>query len=149
MSKDKLDQHYDKGLKFTCEQCSYCCRNEPGFVFLSENDMQALLEETKLSRQEFIDTYCKIADLGVEKRISIKEKPNNDCVFWEEKGCSVYKSRPLQCRSYPFWPMIVETKTTWEDEKKYCPGIGKGTTHSKELIEAWLEKRLHETLISE
>jgi uncharacterized protein len=138
----------EKGLKFECQQCGYCCRNEPGYVFLTEEDMQALLKVTELSREEFISQYCKVADLGFEKRISIKEKPNNDCIFWKEGGCSVYEARPFQCRSYPFWPMIAESKGAWEEEKKYCPGLGKGTLHSKEEIERWLKERVCQTLIS-
>ncbi len=140
---------YEKGLCFECQQCSYCCRNEPGYVFLSEEDLEALLEKTGLGRAEFIREYCKVADLGIEKRISIKEKTNNDCIFWGEAGCTVYEARPFQCRSYPFWPMIVESRQYWEDEKKYCPGIGKGKVHSREEIERWLEKRINQTLISE
>ena len=140
---------YSKGLCFECQQCSYCCRNEPGYVFLSEEDMSALLKKTGLGRAEFIQRYCKIADLGVEKRISIKEKPNNDCIFWEDSGCAVYEARPFQCRSYPFWPMIVENSKAWENEKKYCPGIDKGMSHTREEIEDWLAKRVNQTLISE
>ncbi|MBN2625920.1 MAG: YkgJ family cysteine cluster protein [Spirochaetales bacterium] len=139
---------YGKGLKFECQQCGYCCRYEPGYVFLSEEDLQALLDHTGLDRKEFIATYCKTADLGIEKRISIKEKPNNDCIFWDEKGCSVYEARPFQCRSYPFWPMIVENRESWEGEKKYCPGLDKGKCHSRGEIEDWLEKRVNQTLIS-
>lgn len=139
---------YKKGLKFECAQCSYCCRNEPGYVFLSEHDLERLLVATKLSREDFISTYCKIADFGIEKRLSIKEKSNNDCIFWDNGGCRVYESRPLQCRSYPFWPMILDSRETWEAEKKYCPGIGQGKTHSCQEIEQWLLKRLNESLIS-
>ncbi|MDC7221443.1 MAG: YkgJ family cysteine cluster protein [Spirochaetales bacterium] len=142
------DPFYSKGLKFECQQCGYCCRNEPGYVFLSEEDLSALLKETGLDRDAFIKEYCKVADMGYEKRISIKEKPNNDCIFWDNGGCSVYKARPFQCRSYPFWAMVVENEQVWEEEKAYCPGIGKGKVHRKEEIEDWLKKRLNQTLIS-
>jgi Fe-S-cluster containining protein len=139
---------YSQGLRFSCTQCSYCCRNEPGYVFLSEKDLSALLIKTSMTKEEFIESYCKIADFGFEKKISIREKPNNDCIFWEDGGCQVYEARPLQCRSYPFWSMIIESKTAWENEKRFCPGLDQGQLHSRKEIEEWLKKRLEESLIS-
>ena len=41
-------------------------------------------------------------------------------------GCTVYEQRPEQCRTFPFWPEIVERKATWNRTARYCPGIGKG-----------------------
>jgi len=139
---------YSKGLHFECQKCGYCCRYEPGYVFLSEEELSHLMEKTGLNREEFVSAFCKIADFGIEKRLSLREKENNDCVFWNEQGCSVYEARPLQCRSYPFWPMIVENEKSWEEEKQYCPGLDKGRLHNREEIEEWLEKRVNQTLIS-
>ena len=30
---------YEKGLAFECQGCGYCCSSEPGYVFLSEKDI--------------------------------------------------------------------------------------------------------------
>lgn len=140
---------YKEGLKFQCQRCNYCCRHEPGYVFLSEKDLKAMVKETGLSRQAFIDKYCQWVDIGFFKRLSLIEKENNDCIFWSESGCAVYKARPLQCRSYPFWMHVVESPATWTEEAKSCPGIGKGDVHSAEKIERWLEMRIDDPLISE
>lgn len=139
---------YKDGLNFECQRCSYCCRHEPGYVFLSENDLQAMLAVTGLEREAFIEKYCSWVDIGFFKRLSLIEKENNDCIFWSEKGCAVYKARPLQCRSYPFWMHVVENRKTWDEEAGSCPGIGKGKRHSAEEIEDWLEKRVSDPLIS-
>lgn len=139
---------YDEGLRFECQRCSYCCRHEPGFVFLSKKDLNAMVVELNISEDEFIDKYCKKVDIGFFKRLSLTEKENNDCIFWSEKGCEVYKARPLQCRSYPFWTQIVDDQELWEEESQSCPGIGKGDIHSKKEIEDWLEKRIKDPLIS-
>jgi hypothetical protein len=32
----------------------------------------------------------------------------------------------VQCRLYPFWPELVESRAAWKEEAKLCPGIGKG-----------------------
>lgn len=139
---------YKNGLDFECQRCSYCCRHEPGYVFLSERDLSALLAETGLKRDAFIERYCTWVDIGFFKRLSLTEKPNNDCIFWSEAGCGVYHARPLQCRSYPFWVQVVESEQSWREEGKSCPGIGRGKRHSAEEINQWLEKRLDEPLIS-
>jgi len=139
---------YDKGLQFECTRCSYCCRHEPGFVFLSETDLKGMVETLDISEEEFIENYCKNVDIGFFNRLSLIEKDNHDCIFWSEKGCAVYKARPLQCRSYPFWTQIVEDKESWDEEGTSCPGIGKGKVHSKEEIEKWLEKKINDSLIS-
>jgi Fe-S-cluster containining protein len=70
--------------------------------------------------------------------ISLKEKENYDCIFLTENGCSVYEGRPRQCRTYPFWSSVVESKSSWEREGMSCPGIGKGKIHGKEEIESYL-----------
>ncbi len=31
-----------------------------------------------------------------------------------------------QCRTFPFWPEIVERRATWKQTGRSCPGIGKG-----------------------
>ena len=70
---------YEKGLKFECQGCNYCCSSEPGYVFLSENDIKRLSDGLSMDRQSFIDTYCRVVDMGAFKMISLLEKDNYDC----------------------------------------------------------------------
>ena len=42
---------YDDGLQFECARCSYCCRHEPGYVFLSDNDLDAMVKELAAAGQ--------------------------------------------------------------------------------------------------
>jgi len=54
-------------------------------------------------------------------------KPRNkQCSFLEGHGCSIHPAKPTQCRTFPFWPEIVERKAAWDRTARYCPGIGKG-----------------------
>ena len=55
---------------------------------------------------------------------------NYNCVFLTDEGCSIYPVRPLQCRTYPFWPYLLEDRAILEAEKASCPGIGEGELHS-------------------
>lgn len=137
-----IKNFYSKGLQFECTQCGHCCRHEPGYVFLSENDLNQLLEYLSISQDEFVEKYCRIIDIGFFKRISLIEKPNNDCIFWQKGlGCSVYNARPLQCHSYPFWHAVVDSEESWKEESESCPGMNRGLLHSEEEILEWLKKR--------
>ncbi len=132
------------GLRFHCIRCSKCCRHEPGFVFLSLGDIKRLASALELDDNEFIRRYCRRVQLGGFSQLSLKEKENYDCIFWESEGCLVYEHRPLQCEAYPFWAKNLESPTAWEAEKRQCPGIGSGKLHTRKEIEAWLDARLKE-----
>jgi len=145
MAKNK--EFWGNGLRFTCRQCGHCCRHEPGYVFLSENDLNALSSFFDISNREFTEKYCRVVDLGIVKRLSLKETKEYDCIFWDN-GCSVYSARPLQCRTYPFWPSVLASREEWEKESKECPGINNGKLHSAAKIRKELKKRQDETLIT-
>ena len=57
------------------------------------------------------------------------------CLFLEGKQCGVYEGRPTQCRTWPFWPEVMNAKTWKKEVKAFCPGVGKGRTWTKEEIE--------------
>lgn len=141
MNQSSQESFYKNGLRFECTRCSRCCRHEPGYVFLAGDDIENIAQATRLSPSEVIATYCRTVNLGITERVSLRERPNFDCIFWNESGCEIYEYRPLQCRSYPFWAAIVESKESWEREMKNCPGINRGKIHTQQEIEAWLDLR--------
>ncbi len=118
---------YKDGLCFQCQQCSHCCCDEPGFVYLSRRDLDALLEVTGMTQPDFIEKYCRFVPYydGGEV-LCLQEKENYDCIFWD-KGCSVYSGRPIQCSTYPFWTYVLRSEGTWNEEAKECPGINCST----------------------
>ncbi|MDR0597548.1 MAG: YkgJ family cysteine cluster protein [Treponema sp.] len=136
---------YARGLRFSCARCSECCRIDPGFVFLRKSDVAMLVYALELRYTEFIKRYCRwVPTAGGGKRLSLKEKPNYDCIFWS-KGCALYEARPLQCRAYPFWPSMLASREAWEAAS--CPGMGTGTLYSREEIEALLARQNAEPII--
>jgi hypothetical protein len=49
------------------------------------------------------------------------------CVFLgANRQCTVYPVRPLQCRTYPFWPELTGNLKAWQAEAKRCEGIDQG-----------------------
>lgn len=57
-----------------------------------------------------------------------------DCVLLERDGesgltrCSVHKARPMQCRTWPFWPENLQSARTWRRAGRECEGIDRGQT---------------------
>jgi Fe-S-cluster containining protein len=141
---------YAQGLKFSCTRCSSCCRIDPGFVFLSQTDLSVLAAAFKMGYDEFVETYCRWIPQDSNgrkgKKLSLREKKNFDCIFWKA-GCTVYEYRPLQCRSFPFWPSNLSSRKAWERTATDCPGMNRGILHSAEVIEGWLEQQRGEKVI--
>ncbi len=106
-----------------------------------------MLAATGAPFREFFTLYLRIVSIGFFSRLSLREKSNYDCIFWENGGCRVYEHRPLQCRSYPFWSAIVSSRKNWEEQKLSCPGIDTGPRHAPPEIDRWLGLRLEERLI--
>jgi len=132
---------YADGLYFSCTRCSCCCRHEPGYVFLSEPDLRLLAKELKIQYNnvnKLIEAYCRWVPAYEGLKLSLKEKANFDCIFWQD-GCTVYRSRPLQCRTFPFWASALCSREAWEGLT--CPGIGSGEFHSLEYIEDCLARQ--------
>lgn len=123
----------DKGLKFSCIGCHACCRHDPGFVYLSLSDIERLSTFLKKSRRDFLEQYCRPVAWRGKWAISLQEKENFDCIFWDQ-GCKVYSARPIQCSTYPFWDAIVSKSGAWQKEALCCPGINQGKVHSQEDV---------------
>ena len=138
---------YAEGLKFACTRCSSCCRHESGFVYLSENDLSRLANKFGMDYTAFVETWCRwIPFTRGRERLSLKEKSNFDCIFWNA-GCMVYNARPLQCRSFPFWDHVLCSPQTWEAAGKDCPGINNGLLHGREEIEGFISQMEQEPVI--
>ncbi len=125
---------YAVGLCFSCTRCGACCRGpDPGYVFVSEEEVERLAASQDLGLQEFSRRYLRRVQGG---RLSLRERANCDCVFWqEEMGCQVYRDRPGQCRQFPFWPEGLVSAQSWKEENDFCPGVGKGCRYSLEEIQ--------------
>ncbi len=98
----------------------------PPTKFNSDISTNVAMVLSKLNKKSPID----LANTLVEE---IK-KNNGNCIFLKDNKCTVYKSRPIQCRTWPFWPENMNTKTWNNDIAKNCPGVGKGKVKTKKEI---------------
>src|SRR3954470_16948019 len=78
------DPWYADGLSFTCTCCGNCCTGGPGYVWMSDAEIDRLAGYFKGSREAVIDEYCR----AIGDKFSLKEnvrQGNYDCVFLREE----------------------------------------------------------------
>lgn len=109
-------------LRFTCQRgCINCC-NQQGFVYLTESDVTRAAKFVGLKQAEFEERYL----YRTEHKRRFRKPPDKQCPFLDSFGCTIHPAKPTQCRTFPFWPELVESPREWKATAKYCPGIGVG-----------------------
>ena len=133
----KLEWWQKDGVRFECQGSGKCCvsRGQYGFVYMNLNDRKRMAKSMKLSTAAFTKKFCEKSDGVFHLR---EDRANGDCVFLEGGNrCGVYDGRPEQCRTWPFWPEVMNAKTWKKEVAAFCPGIGKGRKHTPaEITEA-------------
>jgi Fe-S-cluster containining protein len=109
--------HGEKFAKFRCTECGNCCSDT--IVPITAEDVKRMMDGTGLKALD-ICTFYKSEDfddagdglqfanldggrrtLGLRKRFD-KENDRDSCAFFKDNRCSVYESRPVTCRVWPF-----------------------------------------------
>ena len=122
------------GLRFEClPDCAACCVNHDDYstVYLTSDDAVALAKFFKISLETFLERHAVLEDGELALHME-----GDDCVFLEGTRCGVYAARPLQCRTFPFWPRFLKSAKTWKDLTHFCPGIDQGKKHTLLQIRA-------------
>jgi Fe-S-cluster containining protein len=113
-------------LRFSCTRCGQCCMTGGDYyVFLEQQEAERIRAHLQLSRSWFRRRYLQRLEDG---ELVAASGADDRCVFLDADGrCRVYPVRPLQCRTYPFWPELVQRKSDWQREARRCEGINRGT----------------------
>ncbi|MEZ6209627.1 MAG: YkgJ family cysteine cluster protein [Phycisphaerales bacterium] len=122
---------YEDGLRFECTQCGACCTGAPGYVNFSEAEGRAIAARLGVLFEEFLMRYT--VDHGSLRSLAeVKTRHGYDCVFLDRATmpgkavCTLYGDRPLQCRTFPFWPENLKSASAWKRAARECEGIGRG-----------------------
>ena len=122
---------FHEGLRFECARCGGCCGGEPGYVWVSEEEIEEIARYLSVGKEAFAASCLR----RVDNRISLLEEPNGDCIFFRAGiGCSIYDARPRQCRTYPFWPRTMVSEAKWKEATRGCPCAGRGRLYTEEEI---------------
>ena len=132
---DKKRYFFGSGICFECRNCGFCCTGSSGTIYVNQNEILEIAKFLDMDINKFKEEFL----YPFRDSFSIKEKDNYACIFYEN-GCSIYSVRPNQCRTYPFWIKNMRSESNWENEKKQCPGIGKGKLYSQKEILDILEE---------
>ena len=134
----KKQRWYESGLAFECVKCGHCCEGpEEGYVWVTREDIVAIAKHLGITPDEMRRKYAR----RVGRRYSLVEKPNRDCVFLAADGegrkvCRIYHLRPVQCRTWPFWPSNVRSPEAWLMAGERCPGINRGEPFGADHVQA-------------
>lgn len=140
---------FNDGLSFQCTQCGNCCTGGPGYVWISDEEVDRLAAHLNLSREETLRKHCRT----IRGRLSLKERRDEHgqypCIFLTEesardasgrrvtkRGCAIYPVRPLQCRTWPFWDGNLIDRDAWGSTTAKCPGVNRGKAYTASQIVA-------------
>lgn len=110
-----------KGLRFTCTGCGDCCR-APGVVEFDGATLQRMAHHLDQSVAVFQARHSVQWDPGAS-RFWVDVPPDSACPLLDGDRCRVHPVKPVQCRTFPFWPEVIQSRRTWERTAQGCPGM--------------------------
>jgi Fe-S-cluster containining protein len=132
-----------RAVGFQCMHCGECCSGADSSVVVFPFEVRAVLERTGLSWLETVrpSEEGEWDDRGrfhtLEWRL---QREGGSCSFYKDGGCTIYRERPLLCKTYPFF---LEKGLLSISE---CSGLGRrtGRGRSQELARLLKERRIIE-----
>jgi len=119
-------------MRFECQPgCTACCEQQ-GFVYLTAADSERIAAYLGMSVEDFERRY--VYRTRQLRRLRVPRE--SQCFFLKGGGCSIHAVKPVQCRAFPFWPELVESRRAWHQAAQYCPGIEKGELVQIEAAQA-------------
>jgi len=111
---------FSKGLRFTCTECGKCCTGAPGYVWITESEIEQISQYLGMTQDAFRKHYVR----KVGDRFSLVEDPQTfSCPFLKDKRCSIYPTRPKQCQTFPWWLQNLRSEKAFKEAGKICEGI--------------------------
>jgi Fe-S-cluster containining protein len=99
---------------------------------LSEEDVVRAAAFLGMTAADFERRYV----YRTRRRIRLRTPRDSHCHFLRGDGCSIHPAKPTQCRIFPFWPELVESRREWNKTARYCPGMGQGPLIQIEFAQA-------------
>jgi Fe-S-cluster containining protein len=121
-------------------------------VWFTRSEGEAMATALGMDLPTFLQAHART----IHGRWSLLERPGPrgmDCILLDRETqsgkalCRVYRDRPSQCRTWPFWQRNLVSRDAWAKarESAPCPGMGQGPLIPPESI----LKSLHDDRRSE
>jgi len=109
-------------MRFECQPgCTSCC-DQQGFIYVTAEDSRRIADFLGLSAEEFEQRHV----FRTRNTARLRVPRHAQCAFLEGVRCAIHPVKPVQCRTFPFWPDILESRRKWHETGRLCPGIGRG-----------------------
>ena len=96
-------------IEFRCLQCGECCRRLLIDSHLIRKGLPLFSDEHGLFPGELIRPGVGIGQPGEpDFRVISYQMTEMVCPHLEEGSCSIWQTRPVVCRSYPYMPVITQ-----------------------------------------
>ncbi len=116
-------------VKFSCTGCGRCCQND-GEVWFNLEEFTELAMSLNMPAETALELYVEeVKSDWVKMKNKVVATPSNSwipnliqdsdqCIFLglDGKACSIYDQRPIQCRTYPYWPRLLKDVKEWKKE---------------------------------
>lgn len=125
------DEWYADGLRFECTGCGKCCTGPPGAVHFTPAEAEGMARAKGMTVERFTAECTHETFAGPSLR-EVETEHGFDCIFLDRASvpgkavCSIYDARPRQCRTFPFWPELIESPRSWQQVGRRCEGVDRG-----------------------
>lgn len=136
-------------MKFDCEGCknSCCVSKKPA---LNKGDVVRIFKKVGKDILKYVIFRSDIKGRSVngnnhEGVLTIRDKEDGSCIFYENGLCSIYDVRPLSCRLFPYNPIFKEGKNGYTKNVTVspCKEIEKGRSFKISPTDLqWRKERL-------
>jgi hypothetical protein len=118
-NQNTFPYHFDGN---TCKTCGgKCCRGLGGYIWVSIEELEKIATARRMDVAAFSRQYVR----RVQGGFSLQELLINGehfCCFFDriDCHCTIYTTRPKQCRTFPFWDQFKKDPQKLFAE---CPGV--------------------------
>lgn len=139
MSWNSTEPWFEEGLSFECARCGACCitHGEYAYVYLTDEELEKISAHLGIPKDAFVFTHCVRMGGQWVLRFDRPECP----MLMEDMSCRIYPVRPVQCRTWPFWPENLTRRGWTRYVESFCPGV-----HAKRIVDRSLIQSLAEEM---